>query len=40
MGRVYKTLDDTLNREVAIKILLGHCSMQEVPRFQREAKSN
>ncbi len=39
MGRVYKTRDLTLNREVAIKLLIGQCTAQNAPRFQREAKS-
>lgn len=39
MGRVYKIHDATLDREVAIKVLLGQYTHQDLPRFQREAKS-
>lgn len=38
MGRVYKTQDLTLQREVAVKVLVGH-STKDLTRFQREAKS-
>lgn len=39
MGRVYKIHDVTLNREVAIKVLIGQYTNQDLPRFQREAKA-
>lgn len=39
MGRVYKAKDLTLNRVVAIKVLLEHYASQNIQRFQREAKA-
>lgn len=39
MGRVYKAKDKTLNRIVAIKVLVGECAALMVPRFQREAQT-
>jgi serine/threonine protein kinase len=39
MGRVYKAKDKILEREVAVKVLLGQYAVQNVQRFQREAKT-
>jgi len=39
MGRVYKAHDETLQRTVAVKVLLGHYAANNIQRFQREAKT-